>query len=169
MAAVKGARMASDGVAEFLRRLMLRSPLSAEEQCAVLQLSGQRCFIDSRRDIVTPGQNVEHVCLVVTGLAGRFDLDADGRRQITAFYLPGDMCDLHSLPSPHTGWGICALVPMTILRIPHAELRGLVSHYNALALALWRELYLGRSCSSFISLDLTALREHRSEQFVLVF
>jgi len=118
---------------------MLRSPLSAEEQRAVLHLSGQRCVIDSRRDIVTPGQNVEHTCLVVTGLAGRFDLDAEGRRQITAFYLPGDMCDLHSLPSPHTGWGICALVPMTILRIPHAELHALVSRYNTLALALWRD------------------------------
>ena len=131
--------MASNGVAEFLRRLMLRSPLSAEEQRAVLNLSGQRCVIDSRRDIVTPGQTVDHACLVVTGLAGRFDLDAEGHRQITAFYLPGDMCDLHSVPSPHTGWGISALVPMTILRIPHAELRGLVSRYNALALALWRD------------------------------
>jgi CRP-like cAMP-binding protein len=118
---------------------MLRSPLSVEEQRAVLNLSGQRCVIDSRRDIVTPGQTVDHACLVVTGLAGRFDLDAEGRRQITAFYLPGDMCDLHSLPSPHTGWGISALVPMTILRIPHAELRAVVSQYNALALALWRD------------------------------
>ncbi len=131
--------MASDGVAEFLRRIMLRSPLSAEEQSAVLHLSGQRCLIDSRRDIVTPGHNVDHACLVVTGLAGRFDLDAEGRRQITAFHLPGDMCDLHSVPSPHTGWGISALVPTTILRIPHAELRRLVSQSNALALALWRD------------------------------
>ncbi len=131
--------MASDGIAEFLRRLVLRSPLSAEEQRAVMHLSGQRRVIDTRRDIVTPGRNVEHACLVVTGLAGRFDLDTEGRRQITAFYLPGDMCDLHSLPSPHTGWGICALVPMTILRIPHAQLRALVSRYNTLALALWRD------------------------------
>jgi CRP-like cAMP-binding protein len=131
--------MAFDGVAEFLRRLMLRSPLSAAEQRAVLHLSGQRCAMVSHQDIVTPGQTVDHACLVVSGLAGRFDLDAEGHRQITAFYLPGDMCDLHSLPSPHTGWGISALVPMTILRIPHAELRAVVSQYNALALALWRD------------------------------
>ena len=131
--------MASDGVAEFLRRLMLRSPLSAEEQRAVLHLSGQRCAMVSGQDIVMPGQTVDHACLVVTGLAGRFDLDAEGCRQFTAFYLPGDMCDLQSVPSPHAGWGISALVPTTVLQIPHAELRALVSRYNALALALWRD------------------------------
>ncbi len=45
--------MASDGVAEFLRRLMLRSPLSAEEQRAVLHLSGQRSVVNTRRDRYT--------------------------------------------------------------------------------------------------------------------
>ncbi len=50
--------MASDGVAEFLRRLMLRSPLAAEEQRAILNLSGKRHVIGSRQDIVTPGQTV---------------------------------------------------------------------------------------------------------------
>ncbi len=137
--------MAYDGVAGFLRRLMLRSPLSAEEQRAVLHLSGQRCAMVSHQDIVTPGQTVDHACLVVTGLAGRFDLDADGRRQIMAFHLPGEMCDLHSVPSPHTGWGISALIPTTILRIPHAELRALASQYNALALALWLDTVVDAS------------------------
>ena len=152
--------MASDGIAEFLRRLLLRSPLSAEEQRAVLNLSGQRCVIDSCRDIVTPGQTVDHACLVVTGLAGRFDLDAEGHRQITAFHLPGDMCDLHSVPAPQPGWGICALVPMTILRIPHAELRALVSRYNALALALWRDSVVDAS----ILAKWLAIFAHKSAQ-----
>ena len=140
--------MASDGMAEFLRRLMLRSPLSAEEQRAVLNLSGQRRVIGSSQDIVRPGQTVAHACLVVTGLAGRFDLDLEGRRQFTAFYLPGDMCDLQSVPSPHAGWGISALVPTTFLRIPHAELRALVSRYNALALALWLDTVVDASILS---------------------
>jgi CRP-like cAMP-binding protein len=55
------------------------------------------------------------------------------------------MCDLHSVASPHTGWGISALVPTTILRIPHAELRALVSRYNALALALWLDTVVDAS------------------------
>ena len=140
--------MASDGVAEFLRRLMLRSPLSGEEQRAVLHLSGQRCAMVSGQDIVMPGQTVDHACLVVTGLAGRFDLDAEGCRQFTAFYLPGDMCDLQSVPSPHAGWGISALAPTTVLRIPHAELRALFSRYNALALALWLDTVVDASILS---------------------
>ncbi len=137
--------MASDGVAQFLRRLMLRSLLSAEEQRAVLQLSGQLCVMDPHQDIVTPGQTVEHACLVVNGLGGRFDLDAEGRRQFTAFHLPGEMCDLHSVPSPHTGWGISALVPTTILRIPHAQFRALLLRYNGLALALWLDTVVDAS------------------------
>jgi len=124
---------------------MLRSPLSDEEQRAVMQLSGQFCVMTSNQDIVTPGQTVDHACLIVNGLGGRFDLDAEGRRQFTAFHLPGEMCDLHSVPSPHTGWGISALVPTTILRIPHAQFRALISRHNALTMALWLDTVVDAS------------------------
>jgi CRP-like cAMP-binding protein len=123
----------------FLERLLRRSCLSAEEQAEILGLKSHVAQADNHRDIVRPGMKVDHACLVVAGLVGRFDQMADGQRQITAIHIPGDMCDLHSVVSPIAGWGLEALTTTTILRIPHADLRELAMRYPAIALAFWRD------------------------------
>jgi CRP-like cAMP-binding protein len=124
---------------KFLARLLSRSALSDEEQDAILKLSGRTLQTQPRVDIVTPGETVDYACLVAKGLAARFDQMRNGQRQITAFYIPGDMCDLHSVVAPTAGWGICALAPTTIIAVPHDQLRALTARYPALALAFWRD------------------------------
>ena len=124
---------------KFLARLLLRSPLSAEEEQAILALDGREVRTDAHRDIVRPGQTIDFACLVVDGLAGRFDQLANGHRQITALHITGDMCDLHSVAVPHTGWGIEALTATTTLRVPHAPLRHLTVQFPAIAFAFWRD------------------------------
>ena len=123
----------------FLDRLLRRSPLSAEEQQAILNLRSHAVQARARRDIVSPGHAVDHACLVVDGLVARFDQLSDGRRQIVAFYIRGDMCDLHSVPVPVAGWGLEALTTTTLLHVAHAELWRLAKAYPAIALAFWRD------------------------------
>jgi CRP-like cAMP-binding protein len=123
----------------FLARLLRRSDLSAAEQEAVLNLRTQARQVPAHRTVVTPGSETSHSCLVVDGLAARFDQMSDGRRQFTAVHLPGDMCDLHSVVAPIAGWGIEALTTTTVLLVPHDELRRLAATYPALALAFWRD------------------------------
>ncbi|HVM22493.1 MAG TPA: Crp/Fnr family transcriptional regulator [Sphingomicrobium sp.] len=117
----------------------MRSPLSPEEQRAVLRLEGKPANIPARHDIVSPGETVIHACLVARGVAARFDQMRDGQRQIASFHLPGDMCDLHSVVAPTAAWGIAALNATTVLFIPHRELRELAQAYPGIAFAFWRE------------------------------
>lgn len=124
---------------KFLARLLLRSTLSNEERATISALRGREAFTAAHRDIVKPGQTIDFACLVIDGLAGRFDQLANGHRQITAIHIPGDMCDLHSVAVPHTGWGIEALTGTTILRVPHDQLRDLTIKYPAIAYAFWRD------------------------------
>jgi CRP-like cAMP-binding protein len=126
-------------LSQFLERLLHRSCLSPEEQSENLGVKSHVAQVDNHRDIVRPGMKVDHACLVVAGLVGRFDLMADGQRQITAIHIPGDMCDLHSVMSPIAGWGLEALTTTTILRIPHVDLSNLAMRYPAIALAFWRD------------------------------
>jgi CRP-like cAMP-binding protein len=77
--------------------------------------------------------------LISKGLAVRFDQMRDGRRQIAAFHIPGDMCDLHSVVAPTAAWGIGTLAPTTVLHVPHDELRALAVRYPAIAMAFWRD------------------------------
>jgi CRP-like cAMP-binding protein len=122
----------------FLDRLLLRSPLSEEEQAAILALPTRQQEVAPGEDLVVPGEETVCSCLVAAGLMSRFDTMRDGRRQIVAFYLPGDMCDLHSVAVPTSGWGLEALTRSIVLLIPHDSLRKLVADPN-MALAFWRD------------------------------
>ena len=128
-----------NALARFLERLLLRSTLSAKEQEAILAVRSHASQVAAHRDIVCPGQKVDHACLVVDGLAARFDQMQDGQRQFTAFHIPGDMCDLQSVVAPVAGWGIQAVSTTTVLHIPHGDLRSVAMKYPAIAMAFWRD------------------------------
>jgi CRP-like cAMP-binding protein len=123
----------------FVNRLASRSILTAEEESALLGLQGRFKQVAAHVDFVRVGDVVDHSCLVVEGLVGRFGQNRDGARQITCLYIPGDMADLPLVVSPKSGWGLAALTGTTILRLPHAELRGVAARHPGIAEALWRD------------------------------
>lgn len=132
----------------FLNRLLDRSTLDPEEQGAILSLQGRPSQVRANADIVSPGQTTEHACLVVTGLIGRFGQLVDGRRQITALHLAGDMCDLHSVVFPKVGWSLQAVSTTTLLLVPHKELRRVAHAYPNIAEAFWRDCVVDASILS---------------------
>ena len=126
-------------LSRFLSRLLRRSILNLEEREAILGLTSHAKQIRPNFDIVSPGETVDHSCLIAHGLAARYDQMADGQRQLNAFHIEGDMCDLHSVVCPTAAWGIMAMTATTVLLVPHEQLRKLVATYPAIALALWRD------------------------------
>jgi CRP-like cAMP-binding protein len=123
----------------FVKRLESRSVLTKEEVSALLGLSGQIKQVAAHIDFVRLGERVDHCCLVVDGLVGRFGQNRDGIRQITCLHIPGDMADLPSVVSPKAGWALGALTRTTILSVPHAELRYLAAKHPGIAEAFWRD------------------------------
>jgi hypothetical protein len=83
--------------------------LTKEEVSALLGLNGQTKQVAAHIDFVRLGEQVEHCCLVVDGLVGRFGLNRDGVRQITCLHIPEEMADLPSVVSPKAGWALGAL------------------------------------------------------------
>lgn len=133
------AHLTRPNLQRFLDRLTSRSVLSHEEQQAILSLPGHAEQIAANRDFVPLGQRVDHACLIIAGIVGRFEQNWDGARQITAFHLPGDMCDLHSVVQPVRTSALQALSVTTILRVPHLAIRAVAARYPAVAEALWRD------------------------------
>ena len=123
----------------FLRMLLLHSKLSGTEQEDILKLSGRAVRVRNRSDIVTPGQTIDHACLVAEGLVARFDQMRDGRRQTTSLHLPGEMCDLHSVVQPRASWSITALTDASVVLVPHEQLWRLALRHPNLAVTFWRE------------------------------
>ena len=143
--AMPGHSVAADPIPDlsrFLRRLTRHSILAPLEVDAILSLTSRAVAVEPHRDIVSPGQTIDEACYVAAGLVGRFDQMLDGRRQITAIHIPGDMCDLHSVVMPKASWSITALTRTVTLRIPHEELRALAVGHPNVAIAFWRDTAL---------------------------
>jgi CRP-like cAMP-binding protein len=123
----------------FVKRLAVRSTLSEEDESAIMRIKGSMTSVAAHADLIKQGTPVDHSCLVVEGLVGRFGQNADSTRQITCLHIPGDMGDLPSVVSPKAGWGLAALTRTTILRVPHEQLRRIAAEHPAIAEAFWRD------------------------------
>ncbi|MFC3309191.1 Crp/Fnr family transcriptional regulator [Blastomonas aquatica] len=74
--------------------------------------------------IVRCGQRPGAVLLLQEGWAARYTLMPDGRRHISQFYLPGDLCDLSWLVSAEAGQAVRALTPITAISIDREAMEG---------------------------------------------
>lgn len=90
-------------------------------------------------DVVHQGEAVSQCCLVREGVLARYKLLPEGRRQITAFLVPGDWCDLAGFLSGHVEFGVVALGPARVACVPHRVLHALCAAYPNLTRALWGE------------------------------
>lgn len=123
----------------FVDRLTSRSVLSAEEQQAILDLPSHAVQVRPNTDFVALGDTVDHASFIVDGFVGRFDQNFEGKRQITAIHIPGEIADLHSVVQPTVTSALQALSVATILRVPHVALRAAAARFPHIAEALWRD------------------------------
>ena len=94
--------------------------------------------IQPKRDILRQDEVPQHAHLLLTGLAYRFRVLGDGRRQITALIVPGDLCDLEACMNGRAKCGLAAVGACTLGEIP---LREIVDAYTAeprMVQAVWR-------------------------------
>jgi CRP-like cAMP-binding protein len=84
------------------------------------------------------GENRSSAFLVLEGLCARVHLPSEERRQITAFYIPGDMPDLSSVFVAHAPTSFEALTSAVIVRLPHADLHKVMAAYPAISEAFAR-------------------------------
>lgn len=91
---------------------------------------------DGRRDIIRVGENPEFVHLMIEGWSCRYSIVNDGRRQITAFLMPGDFCDAHIVMLGKMDHSIRALGHARVASISR-DLMAEVAERPSLTRALW--------------------------------
>lgn len=74
--------------------------------------------IAPRRDIMREGEQPSFVNIIVDGWAIRHKMLEDGRRQIFAFLIPGDICDLNIFVLKELDHSVAALTPVTVAQVP---------------------------------------------------
>ena len=75
--------------------------------------------------LMEAGAPVDYIFLILDGFACRYRLLPDGRRQIVALMLPGDLCDTRTFVLPHMDHSICALSPVEAIPFSAGTIRDL--------------------------------------------
>lgn len=120
----------------LIAKLETRAPLSAEDREDLYDLYSDSRDMAARRNIIREGDRPDHVHLMIDGWGARYKLLPDGARQITAFLIPGDFCDLHSTILKEMDHGIITLTRARVAFIPRATMDALTSRAS-LAKAFW--------------------------------
>jgi CRP-like cAMP-binding protein len=132
--------MRENPLALFVDQLSSHTRLTDEERAALLDLPIRGQAFRNEQTVVQREELVQNTCVVVSGLLARTSYTKEGDRQITCFYVKGEVPDLHSLVKPRATSGLRAMSDSEIARIPHSALQVLVRKYPGIAEAFSREL-----------------------------
>jgi CRP-like cAMP-binding protein len=127
---------AGTAVCSLVSKLETFAPLGAEDRAALEAVSAGAQDMGARRHIIREGDRPNHVNLIVEGWAARYKLLPDGARQITAFLIPGDFCDLHVTILGEMDHSITTLTRAKVAHIPRGEIEAL-SDRPGLVRAFW--------------------------------
>lgn len=120
-----------------LRKLECGAALSADDRrTAELMCQNERSF-GAREDVIREGEQPQGVHAVLEGFACRYKLLPNGSRQILAWLIPGDFCDLHVSILGAMDHGIATLSPCRIAYLPQRDVEAMTSHRTNLTRALW--------------------------------
>lgn len=122
----------------LVTKLELFARLSQTDKDAVERATSRRVReFASHSDIIHQGDEPDHVNVVLDGWACRYKQLADGRRQILAYFLPGDMCDLKIFVLKRMDHSIAAVTPIRVAEVPRDMIVDMVDNGSRLARAFW--------------------------------
>jgi CRP-like cAMP-binding protein len=123
----------------FVKHLGLIGELSGEDKAALMSLRGEIRDVRRGEDLLTLGERpTESVC-VISGMLHRYKINAEGKRQIHSFYLPGDTPCLETLPIEVMDNSLAATTASRVGVVPHPELFRVMSERPQVLHLLWRE------------------------------
>ena len=95
-------------------------------------LAGEKVSYPAKTDIIADGEKVTKIHLVTSGLAARSKHLENGDRQIMAFLVPGDLCDVEVFVLEAMDHAItaisdteCVLIPADVIKKLLTEMSGL--------------------------------------------
>jgi CRP/FNR family transcriptional regulator, nitrogen fixation regulation protein len=140
-------------------------PVARQAAADVIDLMGAPMIYKRNTEIYGENEDAEYLYKVVSGTVRTYKVLADGRRQIGAFYVPGDVFALES--GPQHAFSAEAVTDTKVLVVKRSAVVALAERDNDVARQLWaitsRELQ--RAQEHFLALIKTA--EERVVGFLL--
>ncbi len=132
-------------LASLARKLGTIAQLDSLDAEAILSLPFSVENVDPGRHLVREGSRPSNCCLLVSGYACRYKVNAVGGRQIVSFHIAGDIIDLQHLHLGIADHHVQAITKATVAWIPMMEIKRMAKRRPAVAEALWRDTLIDAS------------------------
>ncbi|MER8750967.1 Crp/Fnr family transcriptional regulator [Mesorhizobium sp. M1050] len=124
---------------DVLVRKLQRIAEVKEVDLAILRgISIQEKTFQANQDVVIEGDRPVNSFVVIDGLVGSSKVTGEGKRQITSFFVAGDLPDLHSLHLSVIDCTFSTLIPTRLGFMRHDALRAICEQHPRIATAFWR-------------------------------
>jgi len=131
--------LSSSSSSEILIRKLQQISELREADLAILRgIAIQEKAFQSNHNLVLEGDKPSQSFVVLDGLVGSTKYTGEGKRQITSFFVTGDIPDLHGLHLSVMDCTFSTLTPSRIGFMRHDTLRAICEQHPRIATALWR-------------------------------
>jgi CRP-like cAMP-binding protein len=122
----------------LLQHLQSIAALSENERRAIESLPIQVTNIARHQDIVREGDRPRRSCILMAGFACTFKMTGEGRRQIMAFHLSGDMPDLQSVHLSTLDSSLGTITACRVGFVEHEAIHEFCEAHPRVGSAFWR-------------------------------
>jgi len=121
----------------FVEKLRGFADLSAKEADALERATADAQPIDPRKDLIREGDQPGPVFVMLDGWAFRYKVLPNGSRQIMAFLMPGDACDLHISMLAEMDHSIQTVTQALVATIERPVMDAIMAAYPGVARAMY--------------------------------
>src|SRR5882757_6371111 len=121
----------------LVAKLSQFAPLSDQDVRLLETLCSPEERFRAGANIVVEGVTPRSAFVLTQGMACRFRLMPDGRRQILTILIPGDFFDLHGFLLKATDHSVAAIGPTRIAAIGREAVIDIIANHPRIGAALW--------------------------------
>lgn len=121
----------------FVNKLSELVALTTDDVAMLEAVTARSRKFAARQDLIREGDRPGPVFVVLEGWACRYKILPSGTRQVMAFLMPGDSCDLHVNILAEMDHSIQAISPATIATISRSEMQAMLDDYPNIARAMY--------------------------------
>lgn len=112
----------------FITKLKRMAELNDDDLKALAKATEKPRKIPTKRDLIREGDRPGPCFVMLEGWACKYQLMPSGTRQILAFMMPGDSCDLHVGLLAEMDHSIQTITPSLVVKIEQLEVVELMDH-----------------------------------------
>lgn len=121
----------------FIAKLRSFYPLTSDDVATLAAITANPRKVASRQDLIREGDRPGPVFVMLEGWACRYKILPSGTRQVLAYLMPGDSCDLHVSLLAEMDHSIQTITPALVATVERSEVDEIMDRHRAVAKAMY--------------------------------